>query len=466
MLEGSGKSVRIEYDAGTVLLRAGEDTSLPVPDCFVFDKRVSAWRSSAMGYAPLVLGLHGAGIPYEDAARNYQTLDLHRDNVYPPRDYQREAIEAWRKASRRGVIVLPTGTGKSYVAQMAMEQSRRSTLVVVPTLDLMEQWASQLSKSFGVEVGLLGGGSKEIRDVTVSTYDSAVLMMEYIGDRFGLLIVDECHHLPGASYRQLAEMCLAPFRLGLTATPERPDGSDDALDALLGEICYRKDIDELEGYALAPYRTERLAIELDDAEFDAYQGHRARYVNFLHANRINLSNSDGWSAFLRACARLPGGRDAFDSYLAQRKIARACKAKLAKIWELLVLHSQERILIFTADNQTAYEIGQRFCLPVLTHHTKITERRDLLDAFRSGALPYLVTSKVLNEGVDVPEASVGIVVSGSGSIREHVQRLGRILRPSAGKQAVLYELVSLGTSELNTSDRRRQHRAYERFDSM
>ena len=150
----------------------------------------------------------------------------------------------------------------------------------------------------------------------------------------------------------------------------------------------------------------------------------------------------------------------------QREIARAGKGKLDLLWQLINEHSQERILIFTADNQTAYQIGQRFRLPVLTHHTKIAERRSLLDAFRKGDLPVLVTSKILNEGVDVPEASVGIVVSGSGSIREHVQRLGRILRPAAGKQAVLYELISAGTSESYVSERRRHHRAYERPDSM
>ncbi|MBQ7650878.1 MAG: hypothetical protein IJS15_07960, partial [Victivallales bacterium] len=100
--------------------------------------------------------------------------------------------------------------------------------------------------------------------------------------------------------------------------------------------------------------------------------------------------------------------------------------------------------------------------PVLTHHTKAGERKEFLDAFRHGEYPCIVTSRVLNEGVDVPEADVGIVVSGTGSIREHVQRLGRLLRPVAGKSAVLYELVSFGTSEYSISDRRRQHRAYER----
>ena len=100
-------------------------------------------------------------------------------------------------------------------------------------------------------------------------------------------------------------------------------------------------------------------------------------------------------------------------------------------------------------------------MPVLTHKTKAAERRDFLEKFRNGEYRVLLTSKVLNEGVDVPEASVGIVVSGSGSTREHVQRLGRILRAKEGKQAVLYELVSMGTSEMRVSDRRRKNRAYE-----
>lgn len=103
-------------------------------------------------------------------------------------------------------------------------------------------------------------------------------------------------------------------------------------------------------------------------------------------------------------------------------------------------------------------------LPVLTHHTRAAERKDFLDLFRKGHYPVLVTSKVLNEGVDVPQASVGIVVSGSGSVREHVQRLGRILRQAPGKkEAVLYELISANTSEENISSRRREHSAYRRW---
>ena len=159
-------------------------------------------------------------------------------------------------------------------------------------------------------------------------------------------------------------------------------------------------------------------------------------------------------------ARRPNGRAAMNAYLRQRAIARCGKGKLQMIWRILIRHRGERTILFTADNDAAYAIGNHFCFPVITHKTKVGERREFLDRFRSGEYRVLVTSKVLTEGVDVPEAAVGIVVSGSGSSREHVQRLGRILRASEGKQAVLYELVSEGTSEIGVSERRRRHRAY------
>jgi len=118
-------------------------------------------------------------------------------------------------------------------------------------------------------------------------------------------------------------------------------------------------------------------------------------------------------------------------------------------------------LIFTADNATVYQIARRFLVPAITHQTKAKERRQLLDAFAAGELPILVTSRVLNEGVDVPAANVGIVLSGTGSTTENVQRLGRILRKYGDKQAVLYEVITRGTAEEFVSDRRRQHRAFQ-----
>ena len=455
----------LDYQDGTLLITASE---LPaeLAACCRYDDRVGCWRAEAFHYADIITYLFQNKIPYQDHARAYQELTLEFSEQRSPRPYQQAALQAWLKTRRRGIVVLPTGTGKSFLALLAILRSARSTLVVVPTLDLMAQWASQLERAFHRPIGLLGGGSHDVQELCVSTYDSAVLQMEHIGNRFGLLIVDECHHLSGETYQQLARLCLAPYRLGLTATPDSPNQEESVLAPLRGEICYRIEIDELEGKALAPYQAITLPVELDDDEFEEYQKNRELYLNFLHRNQLRLDSKQGWGLFLRTCARMPDGRAAFEACLKQRRIARGGRGKIRKIWDLLQLHRGDRILIFTADNATAYQIGETFFLPVLTHHSKIAERRQMLDSFRDGSYPVLVTSKVLNEGVDVPEANVGIVVSGSGSIREHVQRLGRILRPSPGKKAILYELVSSGTSERYVSERRRQHRAYERPDTM
>ncbi len=454
--------IEIEFKSGTLVLDGPEDEMLPLAPYCTHDSRIGKFRARACEYAAIVTHLHSRRKPYRDEARAYAPLSLTFHDTRSPRGYQADAVSAWFDGKRRGVVVLPTGSGKSFVAHLAIARTQRPTLVVVPTIDLLQQWATQLESAFGCEVGMLGGGSREVRDLTVSTYDSAALMMEFIGNRFGLLIVDECHHLPGPTNQTVASMCIAPFRMGLTATPERDDDGEAVVEQLLGPVCFRRGIHELEGRVLSPYRTVRLGLELDPDELADYERERAVYMGFVRANRINFGDPKGWVRFVGLCARKRGGRDAFNAYLAQKRIARSSRAKFRTIWSLLREHAGERVLIFTADNRTAYDIGEAFVLPVLTHHTKVQERKAFLDAFRSGQYSVLVTSRVLNEGIDVPEASVGIVVSGSGSTREHVQRLGRLLRPVAEKQACLYELVSRQTSESYVSDRRRKHRAYQR----
>jgi superfamily II DNA or RNA helicase len=159
-------------------------------------------------------------------------------------------------------------------------------------------------------------------------------------------------------------------------------------------------------------------------------------------------------------SRTPAGLRALAAYRRQRARALAPRAKLDQHERLLAQHREDRAMIFTQDNRTAYAISRRFLVPVITHQTKVKERSEILRKFASGEYGVVATSKVLNEGVDVPDASVAIVISGSGSVREHVQRLGRVLRRHGEKQAVLYELVSAGTSEEGVSDRRRAHSAY------
>ncbi len=453
--------LEIAFDRGTLVVRAeAPPEELLQKLGFVPDPRTGDWRSPAIAYRELILRLRKAEIPYQDKARTYEKFPLESCIERTPFPYQAEALEAWWGARGRGTVVLPTGAGKTFLAQLVMQKAACSTLVLTPTLDLMQQWYGVLSTGFDVEVGLLGGGYHEPRPVTVSTYDSAYLHMERLGDRYGLMVFDECHHLPGPSYSMAAEMSLAPFRLGLTATPERQDGEEWRLERLVGPIIYRREITELTGEYLAEYETERLRVRLSEEERRMYLEERAIYRAFVQGNQLQLGRPGGWARFLMLTSRSEAGRRAFLAYRNQKRIAEASGAKLRLLSRLLERHRRDRILIFTGDNHTVYRISQQFLIPAITHQTKIRERHEFLQGFNRGDYPFLVTSKVLNEGVDVPEANVGIILSGSGSVREHVQRLGRILRRGKGKRALLYEVVAEDTAEEFVSSRRRRHQAY------
>jgi superfamily II DNA or RNA helicase len=343
---------------------------------------------------------------------------------------------------------------------MAIDQKRRSTLVVAPTLDLVRQWFDLLVAAFGGPIGVIGGGEYDEQLLTVTTYDSAMLHMEHLGARFGLVVFDECHHLPSSGYALAARACLAPFRLGLTATPERADGRDAELAALIGPVVYRKDIVELSGDYLAEYDVERVSVELSPEERAEHDAERNVYRGFVERCGIRINTPAGWSEFVMMSSRSAEGRRAMAAYRRQRALAFAPIAKLEYLQHLLFHHRRDRAILFTQDNATAYAIARRFLVPVITHQTQVRERSAILKGLAEGVYRAVATSKVLNEGVDVPDANVAVILSGSGSVREHVQRLGRILRKREGKRAVLYELVTEGTTETFTSERRREHSAY------
>jgi superfamily II DNA or RNA helicase len=458
-------SVTLSFQGGTVCLRGlDEDSTLlaacPVED-FRWDPRSGSFRAPAVSYADLVMWLRTEKLTYRDDARAYESLEPHGVTRQKPFPYQAEALRAWDEQRGRGVVVLPTGSGKTFVATMAMDRRPRSTLIVVPTLDLLNQWYDGMTAAFAQPIGIVGGGYHEICDITVTTYDSAHIHMDRLGNRFGLVVFDECHHLPSGSYALAARCCLAPFRLGLTATPERADGGEARYAELIGPVVYRKDIDELSGEYLASYETQRIEVQLTDAERIEYDTARGTYLAFLRKSQIRMGSPSGWTDFIIRSSRSVEGRQAFAAYRRQRQLALAATGKLDTLARLLHAHRRDRTIVFTEDNATVYSISRRFLVPTITHQTKVKERSEILKAFNAGELNVVVTSKVLNEGVNVPEANVAVVLSGSGSVREHVQRLGRILRKRKGKRAVLYELVSAGTSEERTSAKRREHRAYQ-----
>ncbi len=451
--EMNSTQVVLRFDAGTLLLD-NADRSYCAPTAFEWDERVMRPRAPAFAYRHVVKELLRRETPYEDRARAYHTFDFPTKLFAEPRPYQQEAINEWRRAARCGVVILPTGAGKSLVAQMAIGLCKRSTLVVVPTLDLMNQWYDLLLSCFQAEVGLIGGGYFEVGALTVTTYASAFRFMERLGNRFGLVIFDECHHLPGSVYRYAAEMSIAPFRLGLTATPERADGAESQLARLVGPTVYRREAHELAGEYLSDYQLARINVKLSAEERKIYERERRIFRGFLRESRIELSSIYGWQMFVAASARTEAGRRAMQAYRESKRIALGTAAKLRVLNDLLQRHKNERTLIFTAENDMVYRISEQFFIPAITHHTGVKERREWLEAFNKGDVLALATSKVLNEGVNIPAASVAVVLSGSGSTREHIQRLGRILRKQPGKEAILYEVIATDTTEEYISQRR------------
>jgi superfamily II DNA or RNA helicase len=452
--------LRVAFTAGTLRLDGlAKEHALALPAACRWDERERVYRLPASDYAELILRLRAQGVAYADEARVYAVLERAPAVKHEPFPYQREALAAWEKARCRGVVVLPTGTGKTFLATLAIASRKRSTLVVVPTLDLVNQWYDGLSAAFGKPIGIVGGGYHDVEDITVTTYDSAYGHMDRLGARFGLIVFDECHHLPSASYSLAAKMSLAPFRLGLTATPERSD--EKGYDETIGPIVFRRDITELSGDYLAAYDVVRLSVPLSPEERAEYEAAREVYKSFLRANMIRMGAPDGWQRFLMLSSQSDTGRRAFQSYRRQRQLALAAPGKIALLERLLHAHRHDRTIVFTEDNATVYTISRRFLVPAITHQTKVKERSFILGAFNEGTLNTVVTSKVLNEGVNVPQANVAIVLSGNASVREHVQRLGRILRKTEGKLATMYELVAAGTSEEYVSERRREHVAYQ-----
>jgi superfamily II DNA or RNA helicase len=455
-----GLHLRLSFEEGTVLVEGlPEGDSRGIPG-LRRDIRTGLFRAEGIWYRAIVQHLLDHKIAYTDEARAYAKTPWPIRIAKRAFPHQVEGLDAWWAAGGRGVVVLPTGTGKTHLANLCIEKAGRPALIITPTIDLLNQWYDELTLCFGVEVGLLGGGYYDVKPLTVTTYDSARMQMDRLGNRFGLVVFDECHHLPGPSTGEAATCAIAPFRLGLTATPERADNAHTQLDHLIGPIVYRREITQLRGQFLADYRVETLYVNLTEEERFRYESCREQYRGFLSDSGIDLRRPGAWGQFLTAAFRSPEGRQAYRAYREQRALALAAPAKLKLLSRLLDRHNGDRVLIFTHDNATVYKIAREFLVPVITHQTKTKERREVLLRFNSGAFPIVATSRVLNEGVNVPEANVAVILSGSGSVREHVQRLGRILRKSGDKEAVLYEVITRGTVEEFTSNRRRQHSAY------
>jgi superfamily II DNA or RNA helicase len=452
----------LRFDRGTLLLTGGErPTKPPAGGPWRFDSRVGGWRCEAMHLRDVSAALVAqAGAHYEGRVR--QPLRVHWPDANLPtlRAEQREALDLWRLSGFRGQVVMPTGTGKTEVALAAMLETGVATLVVCPIRDLMYQWHRRILRGLGYDAGILGDRQNNVRPVTVTTYDSACIHMPEIGDRFGLLIFDEVHHLPGQWRREAAVLSTASMRLGLSATPERADGLHADLDWLIGPVVYDLPMAEVKGRTLADYDVVRVPVHLTDDEQARYNA-ASHTVRTFMAEKRKENKKYSWPDLCADTGRDADARRAQKAYYLKKAIEDRAEEKLRVLEDLFRLH-RERVIIFAGSNAMAMDVSRRFLIPTLLGHSRKKERLAVLEGFAAGRFPAVVANQVLDEGVDVPEAKVAVVIGGQASTRQAKQRLGRILRRSGDMRATLYEVVCADTGENERSRERRRSDAYER----
>ena len=425
-----------------------------------WDPRVDCYRIKALHYRDVLSYLKESKLVFQDDVPNLPPIQQLSPTV-ELRRYQQEALEKWREANMRGVLVLPTAAGKTYVALKAISQLKTQTLVIVPTLDLIDQWQKRVLDHLGMEAGAVGGGRNTVKMITVSTYDSAYIQAENLGNRFMFIVFDEVHHLASPSYMQIAEMYIAPYRMGLTATYERSDERHSLLPVLVGDPVYTVSVEDLAGKHLSPYSYEKMYVELTTEEQKDYETEIEVFRSYLKEKRIVLRSPEDFQKFIMSTGRDRRAREALLSRNRAVKIALNSEAKLCLLAEQLETYKNKKTLIFTLHNDLVYTISRRFLIPAITYQTPKEERKEILESFRKGEYRAIVTSQVLDEGVDVPDASAGYILSGTGSTREYIQRLGRILRKVEGKNARLVEIVSNETVEVGISRRRRHKKPEE-----
>ncbi|WP_432457710.1 DNA repair helicase XPB [Cellulomonas iranensis] len=379
------------------------------------------------------------GWPAEDLAGyvdgEAHPIELAQDG-WSLRPYQEQAVEGfWHGGS--GVVVLPCGAGKTLVGAGAMARSSTTTLILVTNTVSARQWRDELVKRTTLtedEIGEYSGTRKEIRPVTIATYQVLTTKrkgvyshLELLDARdWGLVVYDEVHLLPAPIFRMTADL-QARRRLGLTATLVREDGREDEVFSLIGPKRFDapwKDI-EAQGY-IAPAECVEVRLTLPDHE------------------RMTYATAEPEEKY---------------------RLAATASGKNGVVDALVATHAGEQTLVIGQYLDQLHELAEHIGADLITGETPVRERQRLFDAFRSGEITKLVVSKVANFSIDLPEASVAIQVSGSfGSRQEEAQRLGRIMRPKAdGKTAHFYTVVARDTVDQDFAAHRQRFLAEQGY---
>ncbi|PZF62783.1 helicase [Curtobacterium sp. MCBD17_013] len=379
------------------------------------------------------------GWPADDLA-GYTPGQPHRidldETEWHLRAYQEDAVKSFF-AQGSGVVVLPCGAGKTLVGAGAMATAKATTLILVTNTVSARQWRDELLRRTSLtpdEIGEYSGSVKEVRPVTIATYQILTARRKGVYTHlslldaldWGLIVYDEVHLLPAPVFKLTADL-QARRRLGLTATLVREDGREGDVFSLIGPKRYDAPWKEIEaqGY-ISPAECYEVRIDLP------------------HEDRLEYAASTD-----------------DDRY----RLAATSPAKTPVVRDLIEKHRGEQILVIGQYIDQLDELAAQLDAAEITGATPIDERERLYQAFREGTIDVLVVSKVANFSVDLPDATVAIQVSGSfGSRQEEAQRLGRLLRPNKdGLPASFYTLVTRDTVDQDFAQNRQRFLAEQGY---
>jgi DNA excision repair protein ERCC-3 len=335
------------------------------------------------------------------------------------RDYQQEYVDrAYEK--KAAVLANPAGSGKTVTSIGLMTKIDSPTLVLVPQRSLVGQWRREILDKTTItedQIGEYHGDEKEMNDVTIATYHMAGEKTSLFRNDWGLIVFDEVHHIPSKLFRKTASL-QSTRRIGLSASPVREDSKEREISALIGQEI---------GADWARFFNQEYVLK-PDVEIQLVE-----WESDFHRNQYNQA-----SGFKKAI------------------IASKNPAKKQNIDDLLEKHESEKTVLFCDWIEQGEELSEEFDIPFISGETDFDEREEYFDKFRDGELTTIIVSRIGDEGLDLPDAEVGIIASGQGgSRRQATQRAGRVMRPFGDAQ--VYIIATKGSNEEDFVKRQVQH---------
>ena len=355
-----------------------------------------------------------------------------------PRGWQIDALAEWERSNYRGIVSVVTGGGKTVFALSCIDRIRPiATLIVVPTTALLEQWWEESASYFDIdldEINIVTGSLRfHLGAINIAVLNTAAKLAERIKEHKCFLIVDECHKAASEHFRSALKINTSAS-LGLSATPERPydEGLKDVLVPALGPVIFSYDYaDALRDGVIVPFELRNIVFELEEER-------QIEYEKLSKAIARSISQH---------------GAEADETIALFLKRARILNLSLNRIrltLKLVAANQGKRTLIFHEDIEACDLIHSVLVENKIrsgVYHSKMPLRAKatMLGQYRRGDIDVLVTCRALDEGFNVPETEIGIIAASTATLRQRIQRLGRVVRPAKGKTgALIYTLVATG----------------------